>query len=206
MSYTLLSAPIPFPALGWWAAAAKADAVVIDDGSHFRKMADRNRYLIATAAGRSQLSIPVAGGRNQRKPIREVMIANTYLWQKQHWRTIQSAYGKAPFFEYYAAELQTFYNRPFSHLHLFNCEILQWLWKELRLGIPLSFDLNSISPSAELLDWRNTDPDAYPKCMPKPFAYHQVFEDRHDFLPQLSVLDLLMNEGPTGFGLMVSAI
>jgi len=180
-----------FPPVSWWMAVVPYDKVYIDSGEPFRKMTFRNRYRIATANGLLQLSVPVAGGREQRKPINELQIDYKTDWQKQHWRSVFSAYGRAPFFEHYGPELEKMFQQQYEYLADFNLAALHWAAKSLRMSSVFMTTANK-DLLATVQDLRAPTPIASIN-MP---VYPQVFEDRNGFLPDLSILDLLMNEGP----------
>jgi hypothetical protein len=139
-----------------------------------------NRYKIVTANGVQELSVPVKGGRKQRVPLAALQIDYTHDWQRQHWGALYSAYGRAPFYEHYAEALRSIVYGGYECLQDLNRAALTWLTREMQLS--LSF-LESANGSVVLKDAR----------LP---AYHQVFEDRWGFVPDLSAIDLLMNEGP----------
>lgn len=194
----LVSVPVPFPNISWWAFALSTDEVLFDISGHFEKMSYRNRYCIAGANGLITLSIPLQQGRNQRLPLKEVQIANKEDWQTQHWRTITSAYRRTPYFEHYEHSLQTLFDRPFERLIDFNFAAIHWLKQQLKTSFSeriadhfqkdyedSAFDIRQKQkPSAE-----KKSVEGYPK-------YYQLFEDRIGFQPNLSMLDLLFSEGP----------
>lgn len=187
-----------FPPVSWWRQIMPCDEVLLHHEEPFRKMTWRNRYRIATANGPLLLSIPVVGGRTLKAPIGEVLIDYKQDWQKQHWRSLFSAYGRAPFFEHYGPVLERLLQQQTNRLTDFNFAALQWIVKELRLDVQI-----------KTLD-EGTNQDIALNLMQATFAegeekqhYTQVFEDRHGFLPNLSILDLLMNEGPAAKRLLL---
>src|SRR4051794_13079496 len=76
--------------------------IKIEQYDTFSKMSFRNRYVILGANGIQSLTIPVQGGREQKTSIKEVKIDLTTNWNTKHWKSILSAYSKAPYFEFYA--------------------------------------------------------------------------------------------------------
>jgi hypothetical protein len=188
---------IPFPNIYWWSCVLPAQKVMVDTEEHFEKMSFRNRYMLASDKGPLTLSIPIKEGRQQRKPMKEVLIDNDSNWQIQHWRSIKSAYNRSPYFQYFESELQQIFTTKYEHLIAFSQDSInlsmQLLGRKLHLDT-VSIYQKEYDPSQ--LDIRrhfrsnqyNTLTSSYPK-------YHQVFEDRMDFLPNLSMLDLLFAEG-----------
>jgi hypothetical protein len=97
----------------------------------------RNRYRISTAAGPILLSVPIVGGRRQGATLSDVLIDYTHAWQRQHWRTLLSAYGRAPFFEHYGPPLEAIILKDYQTLLDFNLAAIRWLNKEMRLNVPI---------------------------------------------------------------------
>jgi hypothetical protein len=196
---TVLSPLFLFPPVSWWQAVVPYAEVQLHISEPFRKMTFRSRYQVATANGQLLLSVPVAGDRTQHMPMGEVLIDNRQDWCKQHWRTLFSAYGRAPFFEYYGTGLDQLFQRQDKQLATFNLAALAWIKTALTLETSFSC-AQRYAPA--------TDPDltrltfAEGERSPR---YPQVFEDRHGFLPNLSILDLLMNEGPAAKALLMRA-
>jgi hypothetical protein len=185
--------PLPtayWPPVSWFARACQPEqTIILDACEHYQKGGTRNRCTIAGPNGPQRLSIPLEKGKHQQTPIREVRIDNTQSWARLHWRSIQTAYGNAPYFEYYADDVQSFYEQESEYLYDFNKKIILFLLKKFKWTgqiedstvfggpYPKSFapdDLNTLS------------------------AYPQVFSERFGFLPDLSALDLLFCTGPTG--------
>jgi hypothetical protein len=170
-----------FPSTVWWACALRDEGkALLFSGVLKSDTLSYNRYKIATANGVQQLSVPLKGGRKQRIPLSELYIDYTHDWQRQHWGALYSAYGRAPFYEHYAPALEGLIFKGFEKLEDLNQASVAWLAREMRLAI-----LFEEAPE-EVADLTGTE-------LPE---YHQVFEDRFGFLPNLSAIDLLMNEGP----------
>lgn len=160
-------------------------------------MSFRNRYMVCGADGPLTLSIPIVQGRQQRKPMSQVQIDNKTRWQVQHWRTLESVYNRSPYFEFYAQELQTLYQEPFEYLADFSMQSIRLLGK-LSGIIPVirmaaGYQKHYPDAAADIRTaFRSKDYAAEPGRFP---VYHQTFEDRHGFLPNLSLLDLLAAAG-----------
>ena len=172
--------------------------VVWEVRDNYQKQTFRNRCYICTDRGRLTLTVPIkhVGGQTGRQLFREVRIDNTYNWQRQHWRALETAYRSAPFFEFYEADLQPLFNTRFDSLLELDMATIHSLASLLSLPVSgRESELYATNPAqggdARLLIQAKTPP---PLALP---PYHQVFEDRHGFIPNLSVLDLLFNEGPS---------
>lgn len=177
----------------------------IEQCERWQKMSFRNRCSIAGGNGKIDLSIPVVGGRNSGEMIRDVRIDNLQKWQNIHWRSITSAYNHSPWFEFYKDELGAFYNRRYAYLWDFNTDLMQWVMKQLKAEVKISFTETYEKEYADpgITDMRN-------KILPRTIAgfsghcpvYRQVFEDKLGFIPCLSIIDLLFCEGNNAIHLL----
>jgi hypothetical protein len=182
--------------------------VKFDIYEDYRKMSFRNRCVVAGSNGPVNLSIPLAEGRNQKRPMKEVRIDNKTGWQDQHWKTISSCYNRSPWFEFYKFDLEELYRRPVEWLVDWNRLCWDWMVGKLDAGIQTSYTeaYQAVYDEREFLDWRN-------KLMPRsihtdftgPVKYRQVFEDRAGFIPHLSILDLMFCEGRRTVEILKSA-
>ena len=158
-------------------------------------MSFRNRCLIAGAQGIISLSVPLKDGRNQQMPMKDVLISDTENWQARHFKSIQSAYNRSPFFEYYRDELAAVYQKPFVRLLEWNIHCLNWVKEKLEWTAEIRFTETAIPFQAGGIDDRRNlvAPKNYKQW--NPVKYRQVFEERTGFFPNLSVLDILFNKG-----------
>jgi hypothetical protein len=166
---------------------------VIDLGENYVKRSERNRASILSANGVMQLTVHVENANRPRQPMRDVKIDYSKRWQHQHWVSILSAYKSSPYFDHYAHLLEPFYKHEWRFLVDYNIEYTQTLLRLLgaRVELPLS---ESYVTAGE------GDIDLRPKQKGSTFVaepYFQVFSDRMPFAPNLSVLDLLLCEGPS---------
>lgn len=166
---------------------------VIDVGEHYVKRSERNRAYILSANKVMPLTVNVVGGNRPRLPMRDVEIDYSKRWQHQHWVSILSAYKSSPYFDHYAPYLEPFYRREWRYLVDYNRELLEVLLR--LLGSPMPLPL-----SKQYVEAREGDVDLRPKhregstFVAEP--YFQNFSERMPFQPNLSVLDLLLCEGP----------
>jgi len=191
----ILSLPY-LPPVSWCAAAWNSENAYLEACENYQKGSLRNRCYIAGPNGIQRLSIPLVKGKHQQTPIREVRIAYDEPWQRQHWRTIKTAYGNAPFFEHYADEVAPFYEKRYAFLFDYNLDFLVFILQK-KLGWEGNFVMtHEWWPTRKwepATDWRDAisgEPDEWPAWF-YPARYSQVFEERTGFLPNLSVLDLL---------------
>ncbi|MCD4790358.1 MAG: WbqC family protein [Bacteroidales bacterium] len=169
----------------------------IDKEEHYIKQTYRNRCLIYGANGMQSLSLPVIKVNGNHTKVKDIKISNSVQWQKTHWRSIVSAYNHSPFFLYYRDELEPFYTKTFKYLLDYNQKLLEMLFYLLDINIKIIYTEKFIEKdNYRFIDLRNRfspkkeNPDiVFP-------AYTQVFEVNHGFIPNLSIIDLLFNEGP----------
>jgi hypothetical protein len=142
------------------------------------------------------LNIPIKhiGGNKNKQKYGEVAVDNDYSWQRQHWRTLQTAYRTSPFFEFYEDEIAPIYEQKYHLLMDFNLKTIETICDCLQIAMPQKrTDIYQPMPT-DKLDGRHLIDSkiALPLEFPE---YVQVFNDRNPFIPNLSVLDLLFNEG-----------
>jgi hypothetical protein len=186
------------------------DKVYIEQFENFPKQTWRNRYEILGANGPVPLVIPVVKGRGGKVKIRDLQISYETGWQRNHWRTIFSACNSSPFFEYYQDDIRPFFEKPWKFLFDFNQASLQTVCDllELETSIQLTTDFESI-PMGTINLRESITPKSH-KAPPDeqfhPEPYTQVFSDRFGFTPNLSILDLLFNEGPNSLNILEASI
>jgi hypothetical protein len=198
-----------FPSINYFKKLIESTHVRIEEYENFQKMSFRNRYLIYSSNGVAHLTVPIVGGREQKTLITDVEIDYSTDWRIKHWRSIRSAYSKAPFFDYYSSEIRDLLYSGENSLFNFNFFILKKLCNLLNVSLIISFTTGYYRTyDADILDYRN-------KLLPKSFQndvdnwqpkYPQVFEDRYGFQPNLSILDLLFCEGPNARNLIEKSI
>ncbi len=199
-----LLSPAFFGPVQYFAHLSGGKAVIEQHGNYSRQTY-RNRCIILGANDRLTLSVPVEKGKHHNKPDKEVRIAYHTPWQKLHWRSIVSAYNSSPFFQFYQDDLYPLFTKRYSFLFDLNMEATR-LMMELT-GLESDFSLTGSymieSPDPGILDLRevihpkkaSTALDPYYRSV----VYKQVFDQRHGFVPNLSILDLLFNKGPESF-------
>jgi len=183
--------------------------VVFEQWEHYQKRSYRNRCHIATSRGIQRLSVPLQKGKNRQLPIREVRIAYDQPWQKELEHTLRSAYHRAPFFEEYAPPLLDTLRQRHDFLFDLNLQLLEQLIGFLGIKTEVFFTAG-FSPTAPpgWTDLRNSIHPFHPAEDPgfHPAHYNQVFEDRHGFSPNLSIIDLLFCTGPEAHGVLQASI
>lgn len=199
------------PCVQYFAKLLQHKNILLEQKEHYTKGSYRNRCYIAGANGTLMLSIPLAKGKNEQQDIRSTQIAYNSHWQNQHWRTIQSAYGNTPYFEYYADGLAAFYKKEYEFLFDLNYDLLLWITERLQLDVSINLTTAyQVEVPPEIIDWRNgIHPKSQKQRLDEQFKaayYPQAFEDRYGFLSNLSILDLLFCSGPQGGMILENSI
>lgn len=175
--------------------------VIIEQYDHYVKQTYRNRCHIAGPSGVQSLSIPIVRPDTLKAFTKDIRISDHGNWRHLHWNAIESAYNSTPFFEYYKDDFRPFYEKKCEFLFDFNEELLRLLCGliDIQPNIQRSFGYQT-ELFADEADYREIiHPKKDATLLDTGFSivpYYQVFENRHGFLPNLSVIDLLFNMGP----------
>jgi hypothetical protein len=179
--------------------------VIVEQHENYLKQTFRNRYEILTANGVMSMTVPVKHNGSKIK-IRDVRIDYTDNWQKLHWKTIDTAYRSSPFFVYYADDFLPFYSKKEKFLFDFNCKMLDRLIELTGLNTKIILSDNYLQNCETdyryLISPKNRIED--PNFSPVP--YYQVFSNKFGFRPNLSLLDLLCNEGNNSYAIIKNSI
>jgi hypothetical protein len=189
-----------FGPVQWYQKLYRYRTVWMERHDSFVKQTYRNRCCIATTHGVQSLTIPVEHGANSLLT-RDTRISDHGNWRHLHWNAIRSAYGESPFFEFYADDLAPFFERRWTFLTDFNDEICALMCQLLDITPHLQpttcFLTAEECANRHIHDFRDAIRPKHPLPDPgfQPQRYYQVFEGENGFLPNLSILDLLMNCG-----------
>ncbi len=185
------------PPVSWWAVAVKSGDILLEYNETYPKQTYRNRCHIYGANGLLSLSIPVIKVNGNHTLTSEIRIDNSKNWQLVHWRSIESAYNNTPYFLFYKDILEPIFYKKYNSLVEFNIDILLIIAriinrKDIRFNVTSKYE-PLIQPDFRFL--------IHPKKPPASFGlvnfprYIQAFEPMYGFLPDLSIIDLLFNEG-----------
>ncbi|MEE9460928.1 MAG: WbqC family protein [Bacteroidales bacterium] len=183
---------------------------IIERYDHYIKQTYRNRCNIMGANGILPLSIPVLKGQDHKTYVRDIRIDYNKKWQKLHWRSIESAYRHSPFFEFYMDEFSPFYEQRFEFLLDFNAALLELILQSLEINYTLRYSSEFMDVSArDCADYREAihpKRDLSSDPLFTPVTYRQVFAERLGFRANLSIIDLLFNEGPNARSVLEQCI
>ncbi len=194
---TCLLSTTYFGPVQWYQKLHRYDLVQVECMENFQKQTYRNRCVIATTDGIQALTIPVTHDGNKTLT-QDIRISEHGNWRHLHWNAIQSAYNSSPFFEFYADDLRPFFEQRWGFLIDFNEAITSKMCELLDIEPRMERTTNyQTSVTPDVADFRETIRPKRPLPDTEfiPRRYYQVFEQKHGFLPNLSILDLLFNEG-----------
>ena len=198
----------------WYQKLNRYDECLIERHESFIKQTYRNRMIIPTTNGPLSLTIPT--NHDTSMAMKDIRISDHANWRHVHWNALMSAYGESPFFEYYQDDIRPFYEKKYEFLFDFNMEIMEKMIEllDIRPNVSVtdryvlseerrvkSEEYTSLEAQAQLntqmRDFRDVirPKKPLPDIEFEPKRYYQVYEQKHGFLPNMSILDLLFNEG-----------
>lgn len=185
------------PCIAYFTALLPANEVVLEKHEHYVKQSYRNRCYINTEHGRDSLTVPLTA-KHGKVLITDVRIDYSQKWLNNHWRTILSAYRKAPFFEHYAGDLEKVLFKKSGYLYDLNYEILSMCLKWLKWNVvvkeSLSYEKEVQKNGIDLRCALNSKKPETIKKIYNPVVYPQVFGNT--FVENLSLIDLIFCSGP----------
>ena len=190
----LIIHPNYLPSTSQFLLMVNSKKLVFEINDHFLKQTFRNRTYIYGANGKLILSIPVIHSQKNRKLLKDVKISYSHDWPTQHWKSFQISYRSSPFFEYYEDKLIDLYKRREKYLCDFNLKSIDIISEMLKINLEYVFTKKYEDNYSNKLDYRKNCKKIDSKY--KINKYTQVFESKHGYIENLSVLDLIFNEGP----------
>lgn len=185
------------PPVGYFSLLQKlGEDFLIEKHEHLAKQTYRNRASIYSPNGKLDITVPVVKGAKTHTKMKDVRISYDFNWQRLHWLSLESCYRSSAYFEFYEDELSRFYTNKFEFLFDYNFELLEWLNKKLKLNKNFGVTGEYFDDIKPELDFRSAMNPKKQEDIVNNKSYYQVFEDKHQFLPNLSIVDLLFNQGP----------
>ena len=203
MSVAYLSTAYMAP-VQYYTKLASFDEIRIETEENYPKQTYRNRCLIASANGTQTLTVPVEKPEMLKSPTRDIRVSDHGNWRHLHWNALVSAYNMSPFFEYYADDFRPFYEKKYAFLVDYNDAIQFTICNLIDIHPEIKYT-TKYEPFVEN-DYRNVIDPRHPLA-DETFVvknYYQVFKEKHGFLPNLSIADLLFNMGPESVVILTS--
>ena len=184
--------PSYFPSISHFAVMAQSDKIVFEMEDNFQKQTNRNRMYIYSPNGIQLLNIPIKHSHNFRQKTKDIQLESAFDWQKQHFKSLEAAYRSSPFFEFFEDDIMPIFEKKFTYLLDLNFQTIEIIAKCLGMKLEIEKTLEYFQIPSQI-DFRtlvNGKKDVY-----QFETYPQVFEEKFGFLNNLSILDLLFNEG-----------
>lgn len=185
-----------FGPIHYYRSLVKYNSIWLEASENYQKQSYRNRQYIYGANGKLMLNIPVKHSRSQKRlKYQDSQIENDFKWQALHFKSLASAYRTSPYFEFYEADIKPLYSKTYTNIFNFNRDCFEFIINMLSLDLSYATtneyiqDYKKIDDNRALVNAKNKQ-----AIFSKP--YHQVFDDKCGFIPNLSILDLLFNLGP----------
>ncbi len=191
----ILIHPTYFPSISHFAAMVQSENITFEVEDNFQKQTNRNRAYIYSPNGIQLLNIPVKHSKESHQKTKDIKIETDFDWQKQHFKSLEAGYRSSPFFEFFEDDIRPIFEKKYSFLLDLNFEVFTILSKCFRLKLDYTttteyfheVDTTTITDFRSLVNGK--------KDLSVFESYTQVFDDKHGFINNLSVLDLLFNEG-----------
>jgi hypothetical protein len=185
--------PSYFPSISNFVAIAKSDLVTLEMEDNFQKQTNRNRMYIYSPSGLQMLNIPIKHSKETHQKTKDVKLETDFNWQKQHFKSLEAAYRSSPFFEYYEDDLRQIFEKKYTYLIDLNLETMAMVSKFLKLTFNYNQTTDYFQKVPQSHDYRNLIDGKKDTSVFEP--YTQVFEEKNGFINNLSILDLVFNEG-----------
>lgn len=185
--------PSYFPSISHFVAMAKADVVTFEMDDNFQKQTNRNRMYIYSPNGIQLLNIPVKHSKTTHQKTKDVRIENDFDWQKQHFKSLEAAYRSSPFFEYFEDLILPIFKKKHTFLMDLNLQSMEIVSNCLGFEFDYNETTEYFFEVEDKTDFRSLINGKKDTTQLEP--YTQVFGEKNGFINNLSLLDLLFNEG-----------
>lgn len=194
-----------FPPISWMALFLKSDVPLLEIHETYPKQTLRNRCIIMAANGKLRLTVPVKKPHGSKTRTGEIMVDHQTPWAIQHLRSLSSAYNKTPYFFHFEDDIANVLLTPHKSLFELNTASLALIFKMMRISRQWRTTDSFSGLSATFRPALDNLAHTYPSEIQFP-VYMQAFSDRHGFLADLSVLDLIFNVGPAASVIYLSKL
>jgi hypothetical protein len=179
------------------------DEIFLEASENFVKSTYRNRMEIANPEGVLVLSVPVLGGKHKKHFYKNLKIAHEHKWLQNHWTSICNCYRSSPYFEYFEDDFYEIFSKEYEYLFDWNKDLFELVNRSLNLNLNYTFTEKFEKKPEDKADFRSHITPRNRGELPADFRYIQVFENKTGFLSNLSIIDLLFNQGPRGKDLLL---
>ena len=198
----ILIHPNYFPNIHQFTQIIKANNILFEVSDNYQKQTFRNRTYIYGANGKLGLFIPVIHTHKYRELFKDVKISYDSNWMDLHLKSLQSAYRSSPYFEYFEYDFIKLYSEKEKFLADFNIKCIKLISNLLDLDLNFKISNEYVEKTNDIIDLRDLSNARKEKKIDTP-KYIQVFESKHGYINNLSILDLIFSEGPNSVSLIV---
>ena len=199
----ILIHPNYFPNIHQFTQIIKADNILFEASDNYQKQTFRNRTYIYGANGKLGLFVPVIHTHNNRELFKDVKISYDSNWMDLHLKSLQSAYRSSPYFEYFEDNFVKLYSEKEKFLVDFNIKCIKLISNLLDLNLNYKISNKYVEKTNDIIDLRGLSNARKEKKIDTP-KYIQVFESKHGYLNNLSIVDLVFSEGPNSVSLITN--
>ena len=199
----ILIHPNYFPNIHQFTQIIKANNILFEVSDNYQKQTFRNRTYIYGANGKLGLFIPVIHTHKYRELFKDVKISYDSNWIDLHLKSLQSAYRSSPYFEYFEDDFIKLYSEKEKFLADFNIKCIRLISSLLDLDLDYKISGEYVEKTNDIIDLRDLSNARKEKKIDTP-KYIQVFESKHGYINNLSILDLLFSEGPNSVSLITN--
>jgi len=189
----ILLHPTYFPSISHFVAMVKSETITFEVEDNFQKQTNRNRMYIYSPNGIQLLNIPVKHSKTAHQKFKDTRIEHAFDWQKQHFKSLEAAYRTSPFFEYFEDDLRPVFEKKHDFMMDLNFQIMEIVTSCLGMDFSYSRTEEYFGDVQDVQDYRYLTNGKKDTSIFEP--YTQVFEEKHGYINNLSILDLLFNEG-----------
>ena len=197
----ILIHPNYFPNIYQFTQIIKANNILFEVSDNYQKQTFRNRTYIYGANGKLGLFIPVIHTHKNRELFKDVKISYESNWIDLHLKSLQSAYRSSPYFEYFEDDFIKLYSEKEKFLVDFNIKCIKLISNLLDLDLDYKISSEYVEKTNDIIDLRDLSNARKQKTIETP-KYIQVFESKHGYLNNLSIIDLIFSEGPNSVSLI----
>ena len=191
--------PTYFSPISQYHAILNSNSITFEVEDNYQKQTYRNRCYIYGANGKQLLNIPVSIPKSSKKTKSKDILVKNSNWQKQHYKSLEAAYNHSPFFEFYKDDLQKIFSKKYTYLLDVNLDSFNFIKNALEL--PIEYKFSKTYEENKPDDFRDLA-DSKKKVEISFLSYIQMFDQKFGFLKNLSILDLLVMEGPNSINFL----